>query len=237
VTGLETERLTDWLWCLRTPAVQAYAVRERDGFNVIDTLVAGCADGILDALATVGGCAPDRVRLYEIALTHAHEDHSGSAAALARRTGAAVVAPAHEAAVIEGVGALPPPALRDWELPLWELYGGKAPPAPPVPVQRRVLPGDRLSWEHPAEVVAAPGHTPGSVAYWFERERVLVAGDAIAIAGGRPVAGVFDVDPSLAAQTLAELAALDPEIACFGHGDPLRAGAGAALRAASAGSR
>jgi hypothetical protein len=31
---METVQLADWLWCLRTPAVQAYAVRERDVFNV-----------------------------------------------------------------------------------------------------------------------------------------------------------------------------------------------------------
>jgi hypothetical protein len=24
---MELERVTDWLWCLRTPVVQAYAVR------------------------------------------------------------------------------------------------------------------------------------------------------------------------------------------------------------------
>jgi hypothetical protein len=34
---VEVERLADWLWCLRTPTVQAYAIRERDGFNLVDT--------------------------------------------------------------------------------------------------------------------------------------------------------------------------------------------------------
>jgi glyoxylase-like metal-dependent hydrolase (beta-lactamase superfamily II) len=231
---VEIEQLNDWLWCLRTPAVQAYALHERDGFNLVDTLVAGSAADILDALARIDGCAAREVRLYEIALTHAHDDHRGSVAALAERTGASVVAPALEAGVVEGSDALPPPALREWERPLWKMYGNKTPLTRPVEVNVRVEPGDRLAWERAARVVAAPGHTPGSVAYWFDRERVLVAGDAIAIVHGRPVSGVFNVDPPRAETTLAKLAALDPEVVCVGHGEPIRSAAGATLRAASA---
>jgi hypothetical protein len=50
---MELEQLAGWLWCLRTPIVQAYAVRERDGFNLIDTSTAGQDDAILAALATL----------------------------------------------------------------------------------------------------------------------------------------------------------------------------------------
>jgi hypothetical protein len=32
---IEVFEITDWIWCLRTPLVQAYAVRERGGFNLI----------------------------------------------------------------------------------------------------------------------------------------------------------------------------------------------------------
>jgi glyoxylase-like metal-dependent hydrolase (beta-lactamase superfamily II) len=231
---VETEQLSEWLWCLRTPAVQAYAVREGDGFNLIDTLVAGQADAIVDALAAIDGCTSDEVKVYEIALTHGHDDHRGSAAALAERTGAAVVAADLEAPAIEGAEALPPPTLRDWEQPIWEMFGGKTPAAPAVSVQRRVRPGERLAWERVPQVVGAPGHTPGSVAFWFEHDCVLVAGDAIAIVADRPVSGVFNVDPALADQTFAALADLAPEIACFGHGDPIRDAAGTKLRAAAA---
>jgi hypothetical protein len=47
---MELERITDWLWCLRTPVVQAYAVRERDGFNLIEASTAGEEDAILELL-------------------------------------------------------------------------------------------------------------------------------------------------------------------------------------------
>jgi hypothetical protein len=38
---VEVDQLTEWLWCLRTPIVQAYAIRDRDGFNLVDTTTAG----------------------------------------------------------------------------------------------------------------------------------------------------------------------------------------------------
>ena len=52
---VEVDRLTEWLWCLRTPIVQAYAVREREGFNLVDTTTAGQEDEILAALAEIAG--------------------------------------------------------------------------------------------------------------------------------------------------------------------------------------
>lgn len=230
---LEIDELTDWLWCLRAGAVQSYAVREREGFNLIDALVADQEDAILAALASIRGCAADDVHVYELALTHAHVDHCGSAAGLVERAGARVAAPAREAAVVEGEESLPPPQLRDWEQPIWNVFGAQVPPARPVRVQTRLRPGARLGWERAAQVVAAPGHTPGSIAFWFEEEKVLVAGDAVAIVAGRPVSGVFNIDVVLADRTFAELARLDSELACFGHGEPLRAGAARALRAAA----
>jgi glyoxylase-like metal-dependent hydrolase (beta-lactamase superfamily II) len=39
--------------------------------------------------------------------------------------------------------------------------------------------------------LVVPGHTPGSTAVWFESERVLIAGDAIASHNGRLILGVF----------------------------------------------
>lgn len=75
---MELEQVAGLLWCLRTPIVQGYAVRERDGFNLIDTSTAGQDDAILAALG-IDGRPMDRVRVYEMLLTHGHDDHTGSA--------------------------------------------------------------------------------------------------------------------------------------------------------------
>jgi mRNA degradation ribonuclease J1/J2 len=76
---MQLDRITDWLWCLRTPLVNAYAVRERDGFNLIDASRAGEERAILGLLGELEGQAPSRVRVHDILLTHGHDDHTGSA--------------------------------------------------------------------------------------------------------------------------------------------------------------
>jgi hypothetical protein len=83
----ERDRIDDWPWCPRTPLVQAYAVRERDGFNLIDTCTVGQDGAVLEVLATVDRQAAGRVRVYEILLTHGHDDHTSSEASFVCRAG------------------------------------------------------------------------------------------------------------------------------------------------------
>jgi hypothetical protein len=73
---MELEQVAGWLWCLRTPIVQAYAVRDRDGFDLIGTSTAGQDDAIPAAPGGIDGRPVDRVRAYEILLTHGHDDHT-----------------------------------------------------------------------------------------------------------------------------------------------------------------
>jgi glyoxylase-like metal-dependent hydrolase (beta-lactamase superfamily II) len=81
-------------------------------------------------------------------------------------------------------------------------------------------------------LLAAPGHTPGSIAVFAPGSRVLLAGDTIAESDGTVLLGPFDVDPEQAWASLRRLAALDAEIAGFGHGDPVIGDARTALRGA-----
>ena len=208
---MDVEQITDWLWCLRTPLVQAYAVRHSDGFHLIDTSTAGHDGAILDGLGSVAGSTGRDVAIRDVLLTHGHDDHTGSAAALAERSGARILGPTGDASVIEGDSAAPVPSLRDWEVPLYEQALQHVPPAPPVQIDVLVDDGAILDWEVPGRIVAAPGHTPGSVAVLFE-----------------------DADLPQAVATFRQLATLDVDIACFGHGAPLVGDAGARLRQVAA---
>ena len=77
--------------------VNAYLVREDDGFTLVDTTLGNATDAILAAAAHAG--APVR----RIAVTHNHNDHIGSVDSLKERLGDAVelLWPAHEAPAVE----------------------------------------------------------------------------------------------------------------------------------------
>jgi glyoxylase-like metal-dependent hydrolase (beta-lactamase superfamily II) len=134
--------------------------------------------------------------------------------------------------VIRGAAVGAPPVLLDWERPIFDQVTGGTPVTPaPVRVDRELADGDTLVIGRGAEAVAVPGHTPGSVALHLPEHRVLFTGDTVARgSGGRVILGVFNIDRDAAVRSLRRQAALEPEMACFGHGAPALADAGIALR-------
>jgi len=225
------------LFFIRLPVGHAYLWQDPDGLTLIDTGLPGSAPLLADAISQAGHQPAD---LRRIALTHLHPDHIGAAADLADQGQITVLAHYADAPFIRAGGAGPAPDLADWERPLHErvmsqLATRPAAPLTPPRIDRELADGDELDFGDGAVAVAAPGHTPGSVAFYLPRHRVLFTGDAVARGeDGRVIGGVFNVDRAQAASSLRRLAELDTEVACFGHGEPLTADATAALRAAAA---
>ncbi|MET8813503.1 MBL fold metallo-hydrolase [Streptomyces sp. NPDC004549] len=211
------------LHMLRFPVGSAYVWRDGDELTLIDTGTADRAGRIEEALDGT---------LRRIVLTHWHEDHTGSAAELAARHGAEVVAHRLEAPVIEGEAVGAPPVLEEFEVPIRTAIPS-LPPAPPCRVDRRVADGDVLDFGGGAVVVAVPGHTDGSIALHLPDAGVLFTGDAVANVG-RTTLGVFNTDRARAITSLHRLAALTPRTVLFGHGTPIVGGAATALRDAAA---
>ncbi len=170
-------------------------------------------------------------------LTHFHEDHVGGAQEVAALTGAEVVAHGLEAPVVRGEVPGPPPMYEDGERPLHESAlrllprGGFDRPARVTEVSD----GDVLDFGGGARVVHAPGHTDGSVGLHLPRHGVLFTGDAVAASpfDGSVLLGVLNTDRDRAVSSFGRVAALDSELVCFGHGDPVTVRAGAALREAA----
>jgi glyoxylase-like metal-dependent hydrolase (beta-lactamase superfamily II) len=78
-------------------------------------------------------------------------------------------------------------------------------------------------------VLDTPGHSPGHVSYWREADGVLIVGDVafnVAPIGGqvglREPPAFMTVDTARNRDSIRRLAALEPTLALFGHGPPLR---------------
>jgi glyoxylase-like metal-dependent hydrolase (beta-lactamase superfamily II) len=199
--------------------VNAFLVREDDGFTLVDTTMGGAADALIAAAGQAGGA------IRRVALTHGHGDHVGSLDALKRTLGVEVLMPELDARIHAGE----------------DVTGGKPkgswPKLETVP-DVRLNGGDRVG---SLEVVASPGHSPGHVAFLDTRDRTLIAGDTYTSYGRVevsnhfywrfPLAAMATNDGAQDAESARALRALDPALLVVGHGPAVPAPGAAMDRA------
>ena len=192
--------------------VNAFLVREDDGLTLVDTTIGGSAKRILAAAEETGS------PIKRIALTHAHADHVGSVDALAATLpGVEVLISARDARLLTGDRSLDADEPQDKPRGSFIKVGT-------LPT-RTLAPGDRVG---SLAVVAAPGHTPGQIAFLDTRDRTLIAADAYTTIGGVsttataplrfPLAGMATWHRPTALRTARELRALEPTRLAVGHG-------------------
>lgn len=240
---MDVIQLLPRLYFIRFPVGHAYLWSDPDGLTLIDAGLPGAAPLLREAIRQTGHEPAD---LRRVVLTHFHFDHIGAAAdiagqgSVANRGEVTVLAHQADAPFIRAAGVGPAADLADWERPIYERVTSQltAQPMPaliPPRIDRELADGDELGFGEGAVAVAAPGHTPGSVAVYLPRHQVLFTGDAVARGqDGRVICGVFNVDRAQAAESFRRLAALDVAVACFGHGEPLTRDTAAGLRVAAA---
>jgi len=205
--------------------VNSFLVGNGDGgFTLVDAGLRNAAPRILAALAELGA-ATDAVTA--IVLTHAHADHVGAAAGLARTTGAGITAHTAERDFVEA-GRVPP---RDPGFRLGRLTRRMSARFEAAPVSRGMSDGELLEGAG-LRVHHTPGHTPGHCSLLHEPTGTLITGDAIWNMRARrtwPVLA-FCTDAGLTQRTAATLADLEYTTAAFTHGPEIRGAGREAIR-------
>jgi glyoxylase-like metal-dependent hydrolase (beta-lactamase superfamily II) len=163
----------------------------------------------------------DGRRVTAHALTHAHPDHQGASKDVCEALGIPLWCGEADADAMEQ-GTIPD---TQPDHPINRLID-RFWLGPPYPVARRLREGDVVSG---FEVLHVPGHSAGHVAFWRESDRALILGDVVTNMntitgwpGLNEPRSFFTPDPKTNRDSARRLAALDPELVCFGHGRPLR---------------
>ncbi|MCU5091558.1 MBL fold metallo-hydrolase [Bacillus toyonensis] len=197
--------------------INCYFVEEETGLTLIDAALPFCAKKILEAARKLGK------PITNIVITHAHDDHVGALDAIKQELpNVSVYISERDARLLEG----------DLSLQL-----GEPGTQVKVSVSKRIktIPdillqeGDQIG---SLVAIAAPGHTPGSMAFLDTRNDALIVGDAfqtregVAVAGQLmwlfpfPMFGTWDAEVSLkSAQKLLEY---KPSILATGHGKMIK---------------
>ncbi|CAN7755472.1 MBL fold metallo-hydrolase [Paenibacillus sp. LjRoot153] len=193
--------------------VNCYLVEEESELTLIDAALPFSVKGILQAAKQIGK------PITRIVLTHAHGDHIGALDGLKKELPQArVYISRRDAKLLAGNVEL------EADEPQTPIKGGV-----PKGIQTKpdvlLADGDRIG---SLQAFAAPGHTPGSMAFLDVRSQALIAGDAFQVRGGVAVSGVvkfwfpfpamatWSKEASLASTR--RLRQLEPSLLAVGHG-------------------
>jgi glyoxylase-like metal-dependent hydrolase (beta-lactamase superfamily II) len=226
---------------LGTEWVNWYLVESDSKVTVVDTAMPGYYEQLEPALRSIGRTAND---IEAVVLTHSHNDHVGCAERLRSETGARVLAPTGEAAVVRGetkpgqpAGIVPNlwrPALIQFMLHAGRNGGARFKPVAEVAAYDA---SDALDVPGRPKPISTPGHSPAHHSLHFAEHGVLFTGDAMAsvswISGSTaPQLHPFGEDRARMPASLGALESLDAGVVAFGHGEPFRGSPAAAVASA-----
>ncbi|UJF31451.1 MBL fold metallo-hydrolase [Paenibacillus hexagrammi] len=197
-------------------SVNCYFVEEEDSLTLVDTAVAAGSHEILQFADKIGK------PITRILLTHLHHDHVGGLDALKEMLPDAIVyISGREARLMSGDYTLDPEEL---DTPILGIIPNNLKTRADVLLKD----GDQIG---SLIALSAPGHTPGSMAFFDTRNKNLIAGDTFQTEGGIAVAGqlrplfpflsknTWDKQASLASAL--KLREYSPLLLAVGHGEML----------------
>lgn len=214
------KKLTNNLYHLELGIANAYLLRGKNILSLLDTGGHDSLPKIEKNLAEQGFKISD---LTHILLTHGHWDHTGDLALLQKESNAIVVAHKIEAPLIRaGRDVRPDPSSVPFiHRRFGKLFDGQPKPGP---VHREVDDGETLDDIYSSlRVVHLPGHSPGQVGYYCERDNWLIGGDVMMHVLPQltlPLA-LFTLEPDVAKRSILKVAKLSPRTLALGHGTPI----------------
>lgn len=226
-------KVADGVWGVRDIFVNVYFIANPDhSWVLLDTGLQTGYDKIKRAAAKIFG---EDMPPQSIILTHAHFDHVGSLKRLLEDWPVPVIVHFLELPYVTGKSAYPPPdptagggmvAWMSW------LY-----PNEPIDISNvvKTLPvthsiPDLPEWKY----FHTPGHAPGHISLWREKDKLLISGDAVVttrqesalcvatqrkVLSGPPKYFTFDWHQSK--DSVNTLAGLNPITIAAGHGKPI----------------
>jgi len=189
-----------------------------DNLTLVDAGFKGRSRHIIKQVQGLGYSPSD---IDSIIITHHHADHVGGLPEMKKVSQAKVIAHPADAVYIDGHLQQPGPARPRWLskilAPLGRLWA-----TTPVTVDILVNDGDDLTMFGGIRVLHTPGHTPGSISLFLQQERLVIVGDVIAHRFGLSLPSrMFTVDVAQEIRSIKEVADLDFDVICFGHGPPI----------------
>ena len=221
LAGKPAEPVADGVWRVRggvPRAMNVYLVEDDGGgVTVFDAGIKGMGPAIAAAATALGG-------INRVVLGHSHVDHRGAAPELR----APVFCHADDRAQAEGDGGLSYvdyDKLRAYARPFYRRIlhvwdGG------PVTVAGTIAEGDDVSG---FRAVHIPGHSPGMIALYRERDGLMLASDLVYtldVQTSRPSApqlplDAFNLDSELARASVRKVVEIGPSALWPGHAEPV----------------
>jgi glyoxylase-like metal-dependent hydrolase (beta-lactamase superfamily II) len=229
--GTNTWLVAPGVWRLKDIFVNVYLIQDRDatGWVMVDAGLKSTAPKVRAFVADVFGKGS---KPKAIIMTHAHFDHRGSLLELAEEWGVPVYCHHKERPYLTGQASYPPPdpsvgggmmALLSFVYPKGPINADSY--LKELPEGGEITELEDWKWIH------TPGHTPGHISLFREKDGVLVAGDAFVTTMQESLLAVatqkrfvcgppkyFTPDWGAAARSVKKLAALEPNVITTGHG-------------------
>lgn len=182
------------------------------GETLIDAGIRGSRKPLLKAL--------NGHKINRHVLTHVHPDHQGATHAICETFNIPLWCSEREVDAMETGDyreQIPTNVITRLQHQFWT--------GAPHPVEKGLREGDLVE---DFTVIETPGHSPGHLAFWRERDRVLIAGDVarnidfltLRTELGEPPA-MFTMNAAQNRASLMKLADLKPRVVLFGHGEPM----------------